>query len=1610
VISGTVTPTHTAYVQAQATLAYQTGELQNKITVLGEAFGSGLLPQATAATTALNGMITPQVIDNTRLLGTAVADLTTQITTLGGTAKGVDLSGFLANVATSLRAITMTEELKKASVFDLGLNNYEAAAAALAKYVASGDEAYHHVAQQIIAAGNTMKDVTTADVNAMAAEYTRLGDHAERTSVVIQSAYKGAFDPITRAAAASFHTLHDDVDTSLDTTVASVSDHAAAMVAVMAGKAAQAAAAGAETVASWLDGFYQKYATGIPQVDALVHNMLARWDLAGAFHILGKNAAIAYNNGLIDQMAAGLANLGDKMGPFFAPIFTRLAANLEAAKAPLDAAWQTVGAPPLKGRKGPDLVQQAQGYANAVVSALTSAYKDAADGGAGPVAAIYALYTRMDEMQKAGMGKLAARVQGWASSVLAGKIPGGAEIQAGLTDALTQMTKTGSALDRLAAGAALEDIQKGAGAKVKTAIQAATDQTKAIADAVQAGIAALGKLTDFQAPAGLAAGIDQFAGAVDTVMMRLQDVALRYKSKGLEAISAWADASSKVFAALTAGVDLFSKLHDATARGVTFGGQLLADAQTLLGRVIELTTAYGALVPPWKDDQLAHVLGFADASTKVLGAISQGVDLFGKLTDATRKGVSYSGALLTQAQALAGQVIQITTTFGGLVPVWHDTMLTRTSTFADTSGKVLGAITAGADLFLKLQEATQRGVVYTGAWVATSQALGTGIVQVTTAFQAQAPVWEQENVHASAFADTAGKILGVLSPAFDLMSKIRDATARGVSYTADWVSTSAGLAGGIATVVTTFAGLMPAWEDTNRTTAAFADTSGKVLATLSAAFDLFAKIRDAGARGVSYSNVWVQFAGALAGGVSAVATTFRGLMPAWEDENRTTGAFADTAGKILSTLSSAFDVLRKVQEATSRGVTYTNDWVQFAGALSGGISAVATTFRGLIPHWEDENRTVSAFADTSGKILTVLNQAVDLFPKLTATTLRGITDTGVLAARAATLGDVLISVATVFAGRIPAWETPFVEGLTRFTDGGGKILTLLGQGLDFVTRLKGATVLGIEEITALGQQSAVLTSILLTVAEVFRERLPAWDAPLTEGITRFSDGAGKALTVLGQALTYIDALRSRTGLGIEDVTAFGAQTATLTNVLVTAAELFRDRIPDWETAVTDGLGRFADTAGKMLTVLGSTLTLIKSVTDAKTLTVSDSSLDTLIDTLVRAARRFAARVTGEWTPTGLDAAAKLADATGRIVDTIGKGVAGLMGLLTFVAPSDAAIDSFLTALGAFLERFAARARAWQQLGLDKAAEIAGYVGTVMGAIGAAVDALAKLPGVKVPSEHEVDVFFGALGVIVATFAARAKAWQADMSTQVVEFAGGVQIVMGAIGTAVDDLGKMADLAKKGDLTDAINSAFGNISLALQKARDLTGVLPPGDMAKVLAGAGQWNTLFTQLRGVLDNLVALQDAASKVNGADGGPLAAALAVVAGIGAALASAFAAGQPAAVSAARDYGSAIGQAIADGLRSMLAEVLAARDELDRAAGGGGGPPPYQQTEPPPPPVYTPPPGRGRPTGHGEGGNVYNGAIIVQGTLVATVPGATRDLLIGLRRAKAQQNPGGFG
>ena len=340
--------------------------------------------------------------------------------------------------------------------------------------------------------------------------------------------------------------------------------------------------------------------------------------------------------------------------------------------------------------------------------------------------------------------------------------------------------------------------------------------------------------------------------------------------------------------------------------------------------------------------------------------------------------------------------------------------------------------------------------------------------------------------------------------------------------------------------------------------------------------------------------------------------------------------FADTIGKISEPVSKAVTALQGLNDLVTPSVSAISAFTATLAVLLSMLTATATSMdvRGLA--------AAVQFADASGKILAVVKTGVDAFAALN------------------TYVQPVPGQVTAFTGKLNwliqqfvdagAWlRGPGLAAGVALADAAGKILGIIGSGVDAFAKLAIFAPIPQWAITAFGQALQATLVVLIAIATT-------WAQAAIDRAAVFADGAGKSIAIIGSGVEGFTKLATFQGVPQAAIDAFGqALNAALTVIEYISAT--------WIQAAIDRAAVFAEGAGKTIAIIGGgvdgfiKLASFQGVPEAAFTALGQALNQALvvIDDL-----------SATWASTGLERAVAWAQA----VDTIAKTITGAIDTIS----------------------------------------------------------------------------------------------------------------------------------------------------------------------------------------------------------------------------------------------------------------------------------------------------------------------------------------------------------
>lgn len=430
------------------------------------------------------------------------------------------------------------------------------------------------------------------------------------------------------------------------------------------------------------------------------------------------------------------------------------------------------------------------------------------------------------------------------------------------------------------------------------------------------------------------------------------------------------------------------------------------------------------------------------------------------------------------------------------------------------------------------------------------------------------------------------------------------------------------------------------------------DLAGKMVDLVSKGVDAFGKLRELGT--VSMSSI-AQFANTLQDAMNVFAT----MAMSWNATMQSAASqFALKASTIVDTMAKAVDFLLKLQDFQGvPSAVITAFGLQLGQAISELIKISTIQMRMAMG-------AAVEFSLGAGKVLGVMGSAVDGLNKLR------------------TLGDAVpgsfarfalyMAVAVQRVAEVATWiDGPALASASQFAEGGGKVLGILGTGVDGFTKL---ATMG-EAVPGMFQRFAIqVFALVQRMAEV-----AGWmSAQAVASAAVFADGAGKVIAIIGSGVDGFLKLTTFQGISKQSMDAFAVAVQLAVATIGYIGSLFAVEGVAAAAVFADGavkivalIGGGVDSLVKLASFQGVTQDMLNIFAHSIQITVATIGWVATLFTVdaVAAAVAFSAGVQstiGMITST-LDAFGKLASFQGVAGGVLDQFVSGLTGLVNEIA-------------------------------------------------------------------------------------------------------------------------------------------------------------------------------------------------------------------------------------------------------------------------------------------------------------------------------------------------------
>jgi hypothetical protein len=607
---------------------------------------------------------------------------------------------------------------------------------------------------------------------------------------------------------------------------------------------------------------------------------------------------------------------------------------------------------------------------------------------------------------------------------------------------------------------------------------------------------------------------------------------------------------------------------------------------------------------------------------------------------------------------------------------------------------------------------------------------------------------------------------------------------------------------------------------TPKATAATLDLAGKMVDMISKGVDAFGKLRDLGA--VSF--------GAIQSFTKTIQDTMNLFGQMTSNWNRSmisaAGQFQAKAGGVVEFMSKGVEFLTKLQD------------------FQGVPAAVIHTFADNLKQAVEELIRISTFdmrlamtsaiefSASAGKVIDIIGKGVDAFAKL------------------ATFAQLRRGVAQAFAistlwvvkriGEVAGWIAgEAVAHAGQFAEGAGKVIDLIGKGVDAFIKLSTFTQL------PRGVAQAFSISVLWVVKRI--DEVAGWiGTKATAAAAVFAEGAGKVIGIIGSGVDAFIKLSTFTQLPVGAAQAFSISIAMVVSTIGVVAQQFK------AGAVT-AAAQFAESAGKVVGIISSGVDGFNKLAG---LAAVPTTAWVLFQDGIYQVMNAIGQLTAQWTSKALTSVAQFAEGAGKAVGIIGASVDGF-GKLAALAPiPNTAWVLFQDGIYQVMNAIGQLAVQWTAGAITAAAQFAEGAGKVLGIISNGVTGLKALGDLGPISDQAIQLFAVAINQTMTRLAAVAGQFSADAITHAGQFADAAGKAVGILKNGVEGLLLLNTFT--GTSVDAITRFGEGVRLAVGKMAELAAMFGTDATAAATAFANAAGQSTDFLKKGVDGFAKLAD--------------------------------------------------------------------------------------------------------------------------------------------------------
>lgn len=546
------------------------------------------------------------------------------------------------------------------------------------------------------------------------------------------------------------------------------------------------------------------------------------------------------------------------------------------------------------------------------------------------------------------------------------------------------------------------------------------------------------------------------------------------------------------------------------------------------------------------------------------------------------------------------------------------------------------------------------------------------------------------------------------------------------------------------------------------------ETFGKIADLISAGTDAFAKLRGMGDVPQGSIRNFVSALGSatmmLAGALNQIGVIAIGHA----------GIFVQTAKEVVGLIGDGADALTKLRDFEP----IADESIRaFVGALTTTVfllSAAVTsnTIKALAVGIE--------FAKAAKEIIGVVGVGVDALTQLKDFSAPSI---DAIWAFSTALSDTVYA----FVVMGSKFGADMYGAATTFAESAGKVVAVIGAGVDALTSLKDFAAPSINAIWEFSIALSDLTFAFTSMGRLFNKEMIA-------SATTFAGTAGTVVAVIATGVEALTMLADFAAPSINAIWAFAIALSDTAFAFTSMGRLFNDEMYGAATAFAEAASTVVGMIGGGVEGLMALHDFIPPTTNAIAFFVT--SLTWVVYMLGQTAAAFSTEA--------LDAATVFADAAGTAVGIIGSGVEGLMALHSFEAPTTNAIAFFTTSVTWVIYMLGRAATGFSTEALAAASMFAESAGAVVGIIGSGVEGLMALHEFQQPTTNAIAFFVTSITWVVYMLGQAATGFSAEALTAATAFADAAGSVVGIIKSGVEGLLALQDF---GGVPQAAIAAF-----------------------------------------------------------------------------------------------------------------------------------------------------------------------------------------------------------